>query len=124
MTTNGQGFVLNLPEHFEPGVSTEKSLAIPLKVGETVLGQLSIKKRIAGGFTERDTRMLHILADYSSIAIHNMQLLHRLQRSKEEEKQRVARSKSMKTIGIGVGVLAIVGIGTVILYKTLKKEKY
>lgn len=88
-TAGGAEFKIGLVDKLEPERLAEKSLSVPLKVGEMVLGQLAIKKRLRGDFTERDVRMLHILADYSSIAIHNMQLLHQLQRSKEEEKQKI-----------------------------------
>lgn len=88
-TAPSVSFLNDLAEDIEFHELVEKSLAVPLKVGETVLGQLVITKRLKGDFTERDLRLLSILADYSSIAIHNMQLLHQLQRSKEEEKQKI-----------------------------------
>lgn len=61
----------------------------PLKVGQRVFGTLSISKQLNDRFTDNDERLLQILADYSAIAIHNMQLVHQLQLTKEREKQQI-----------------------------------
>lgn len=67
----------------------EKVFSVPLRVGQKVFGTLSISKRTQDEFTPHDDRLLHILADYSAIALHNMQLVHQLQLTKEQEKQQI-----------------------------------
>ena len=67
----------------------ETVLSVPLSVGERAIGTLSISKRITGQFSAHDDRLLRMLADYAAIAIHNMQLMRQLQRTKEREKQQI-----------------------------------
>jgi class 3 adenylate cyclase/FixJ family two-component response regulator len=67
----------------------ETVLSVPMQVGQRTIGTLSISKLIAGQFSSHDDRLLHMLADYAAIAIHNMQLMRQLQRTKEREKQQI-----------------------------------
>jgi class 3 adenylate cyclase/FixJ family two-component response regulator len=67
----------------------EKVLSVPMQVGQRTIGTLSISKRITGQFSSHDDRLLRMLADYAAIAIHNMQLMRQLQRTKEREKQQI-----------------------------------
>lgn len=64
-------------------------LSVPLQVGQSVLGTLSISKRTTGNFTRHDDRVLRMLADYAAIAIQNLRLVHQLQQTKEREKQQI-----------------------------------
>ena len=68
---------------------SETILSVPLQVGKRVFGTLSISKQLAGEFTRHHDRLLHMLADYAAIAIHNMHLIHQLQLTKEREKQKI-----------------------------------
>jgi class 3 adenylate cyclase/DNA-binding response OmpR family regulator len=68
---------------------TEKVLSVPLQIGSKVLGKLSISKQMSDDFTPHDHRLMAMLADYSAIAIHNIQLVHQLQLTKEREKQQI-----------------------------------
>jgi class 3 adenylate cyclase/CheY-like chemotaxis protein len=67
----------------------ESVRSIPLQVGQRIFGTLSISKPFDETFTENDERLLQMLADYSAIAVHNMQLFHQLQLTKEREKQQI-----------------------------------
>ncbi len=67
----------------------ETILSAPLQVGQRVIGTLSISKLVTHRFTSHDERLLRMLADYAAIAIHNMQLMHQLQLTKEREKQQI-----------------------------------
>jgi len=67
----------------------ETVLSVPLQVGQRAIGTLSISKRITSQFSSHDDRLLRMLADYAAIAIHNMQLMRQLQRTKEREKQQI-----------------------------------
>jgi class 3 adenylate cyclase len=66
-------------------------LSVPLQIGQKVLGKLSISKQMSDEFSLHDHRLLAMLADYSAIAIHNIQLVHQLQLTKEREKQQIRR---------------------------------
>jgi class 3 adenylate cyclase/FixJ family two-component response regulator len=72
-----------------PRDPAETVLSVPLQVGPRIIGTLSISKRITGQFSSHDDRLLRMLADYAAIAIHNMQLMRQLQRTKEQEKQQI-----------------------------------
>jgi len=69
--------------------TNETVLSVPLQIGQKVLGTLSISKRLTFDFTPHHERLLHMLADYAAIAIHNTQLLHQLHLTKEREKQQI-----------------------------------
>ena len=75
------------PSDLEKG--NETVLSVPLQVGQRALGTLSISKEFNEEFTLHDDRLLHMLADYAAIAIHNMQLIHQLKLTKEREKQQI-----------------------------------
>lgn len=68
---------------------SETVLSVPLQVGKRVFGTLSISKQLNQEFTPHHDRLLRMLADYAAIAIHNMQLIHQLQMTKEREKQQI-----------------------------------
>lgn len=74
---------------FKEARTSESLLSVPLQVGKTVVGTLTINKRINGEFTEHDDRLLRMLADYAAIAIYNMRLMHQLHLTKEREKQQI-----------------------------------
>ena len=60
---------------------TRSELALPLVVGETVLGALDVQSTLAGAFTEADVAVLQTMADQIAIAIRNAQLLSATQRA-------------------------------------------
>jgi PAS domain S-box-containing protein len=62
-----------------PGTRSE--LALPLVVGETVLGALDVQSTQAGAFSEADVAVLQTMADQIAIAIRNAQLLNTTQRA-------------------------------------------
>ncbi len=61
---------------------SESVLAVPLQVGQKVVGTLSITKQVTGQFTWQDDRLLRILADYAAMAIYNAQLGSRYKKRK------------------------------------------
>jgi len=58
-----------LPEEGLPG--TQSELALPLKIGETLIGVLGILSDQPGKFDDEDKRVLQTLANQIAIAIHN-----------------------------------------------------
>ena len=60
---------------------TRSELALPLKVGEIVIGALDIQSTEPDAFTEDDISTLSVLADQVAIAIQNARLYEQSQRS-------------------------------------------
>jgi GAF domain-containing protein/HAMP domain-containing protein len=64
----------NLPE-------TKSEMALPLKVGEQIIGVLDVQSTESGAFESDDVEILSILADQVSIAIDNARLFEEAQKS-------------------------------------------
>jgi PAS domain S-box-containing protein len=60
---------------------TRSEMALPLVVGETVLGALDVQSTLSGAFAESDVAILQTMADQIAIAIRNAQLLSATQRA-------------------------------------------
>jgi PAS domain S-box-containing protein len=60
---------------------TRSELALPLAVGETVLGALSVQSTQPNAFGEADIAVLQTMADQIAIALRNAQLLNTTQRN-------------------------------------------
>ncbi len=63
---------------------TRSELALPLKVGERVIGILDVQSLAAHAFDEDDLQVLQTMADQLAIAIDNLRLLEEVQRRAEE----------------------------------------
>ena len=69
-------------------VMTPSAVAVPLKVGDKLIGTLdAINEAGTRPFLEHDVHLLQTLADYAAIAIENSRLFRELEESKEREKQ-------------------------------------
>jgi GAF domain-containing protein len=64
----------NLPE-------TKSEMALPLKVGEQIIGVLDVQSTESAAFKSEDVEILSILADQVSIAIDNARLFEEAQKS-------------------------------------------
>jgi GAF domain-containing protein/HAMP domain-containing protein len=74
------------PFHFKNPLlpDTRSELAIPLVVGDQLLGALDVQSRAANAFGQGDVQVLQTLADQLSVAIENAELFQRTQASLEE----------------------------------------
>ena len=54
---------------------TRSELALPLMVGEVVLGALDVQSTVAGAFAEADVAVLQTMTDQIAIALRNAQLM-------------------------------------------------
>ncbi|MCC7360241.1 MAG: GAF domain-containing protein [Anaerolineales bacterium] len=93
------------PFHFKNPLlpDTRSELAIPLVVGDQLLGALDVQSRTANAFGEGDVRVLQTLADQLSVAIQNAQLFAQSQASLDEMRglyQRIA-GNSWRTLTQG-----------------------
>lgn len=69
---------------------TGAMLCAPLKIGERVIGVLSVSnKTTARFFSQHDQRLLMALADYAAIAMENSRLLEQIEQAKEWEKKQL-----------------------------------
>jgi GAF domain-containing protein/HAMP domain-containing protein len=55
--------------------NTRSEMALPLKVGEEIIGALDVQSEEAGAFDDEDVAILQVLTDQLAVAIRNSQLL-------------------------------------------------
>jgi hypothetical protein len=65
---------------------TRSELALPLIVGETVLGALDVQSTQSGAFSEADVAVLQTMADQIAIALQNARLYERTARQARRER--------------------------------------
>jgi len=63
---------------------TRSEMALPLKVGERVIGVLDVQSEEPAAFTEEDVAVLQTMADQIALAIENARLLEESRRALEE----------------------------------------
>jgi len=63
---------------------TRSEIALPLKIGETIVGALDVQSTEASAFSEEDISVLSLLADQVSIAIENARLFDQARKSLAE----------------------------------------
>jgi PAS domain S-box-containing protein len=70
---------------YVPGMKEVRSeIALPLKIGDRVLGVLNVESTELGAFHERDVRILSSLAAQAAVAIENARLYAEIERKAEE----------------------------------------
>ena len=63
---------------------TRSEMALPLKIGNTVIGALDVQSAEASAFSEEDMSVLSLLADQASMAIENARLFDQARKSLAE----------------------------------------
>lgn len=63
---------------------TRSEMALPLEVGEQIIGALDVQSTTSGAFTQEDIELFSILADQIAIAITNNRLLEESNQALEE----------------------------------------
>jgi GAF domain-containing protein len=66
---------------------TQSEMAMPLIVGDELLGALDVQSTQSAAFTDQDVRTLRVLADQVSIAINSARLLEQTQQLLEAERR-------------------------------------
>lgn len=66
---------------------TRSELALPLSVGEEILGALDVQSTMEQAFTEEDVTVLQTLADAVTVSIQNARLVEQLTESLEAERR-------------------------------------
>lgn len=71
----------NDPRYFDTFPGLQSGLYVPMKIGERVIGVISIESEKPDAFSDSDERLTITLATQAAIAIQNAQLLNDLQQS-------------------------------------------
>jgi GAF domain-containing protein len=71
---------------------TRSEMALPLRVGKTIVGALDVQSTIPNAFSEDDVEVLSILADVVSVAIENARLFEESQRVLTEAQTAFSKS--------------------------------
>ncbi len=95
MALSGDGAVVKTP--FLP--DTRSEMALPLIVGDRVLGAVSVQSTDERAFSHDDVTSLQTMADYLAIAIHNAQTVQKLEAANAE----LLRSKTFEMIATATG---------------------
>ncbi len=66
-------------QHFGSPDRIRALIAVPMRLGEDVIGMLSAQSYQPYEYSEEDQKMLEMLAAHAAIAIHNMRLFSRIQ---------------------------------------------
>jgi DNA-binding response OmpR family regulator len=84
----------------DPALPPMKSeIALPLRIGEDIIGVLSVQNVEESTFAQRDINTLQTLADQLSVAINNARLLGRLEATHQE----LVRIKTYEAIATATG---------------------
>ncbi len=65
---------------------TRSELAIPLKIGDKLIGALDVQSKQVDAFTQEDVNILQIMADQLSVAIENAELFSKTQQTLERHR--------------------------------------
>jgi GAF domain-containing protein len=71
---------------------TRSEMALPLRVGKTIVGALDVQSTEPNAFAEDDVEVLSILADVVSVAIENARLFEESQRVLKEAQTTLSKS--------------------------------
>lgn len=78
-----------IPEPLLP--ETHSEIALPLRIGETVIGALDVQSQTTSAFHEEDVTVLQVIADQLAIAIQNAHLIEQLNQTVSELEQTSGR---------------------------------
>jgi len=75
------------PQYIDTHVGIQSGLYMPLKVGERVIGVISVESEMPEAFTEQDERLLATLASQAAIAFENARLYQAIEQELVERKR-------------------------------------
>ena len=92
------------PVHFKNPLlpHTRSEMALPLLVGDEVIGALTVQSRQPAAFTDEDINALQTMADQLAIAIHNAQLHAQNQQLLNDAERRARLLVAAAAVGRGV----------------------
>ena len=80
---------------------------IPLKIGERVIGSISVESEIEDAFTEHDKRLLETLAGQAAIAIENANLFNDLEKRVQERTMQIEATKRRLELATHAGQIGV-----------------
>ena len=81
------GNVHDHPQYIDTHAGIQSGLYMPLKLGERVIGVISVESEAPNAFTEQDERLLATLANQTAIAFENARLYEAMQKELLERKR-------------------------------------
>jgi PAS domain S-box-containing protein len=81
------GDVSTHPEYIDTHAGIHSGLYMPLKIGEHVIGVISVESEIPNAFTEQDERLLATLGSQAAIAFENARLYEAIQKELIERRR-------------------------------------
>jgi PAS domain S-box-containing protein len=69
---------------------TRSEMAVPLQVGDTIIGAFDVQSRKEGSFSQQDVMIMQTLADLLAVAIHKANLHQVIEQHNQTLEQRVA----------------------------------
>ena len=81
------GNVLVYPQYIDAQAGIQSGLYMPLKIGDRVIGVISVESEAPDAFTEQDERLLATLANQTAVAFENARLYDAMQKELSERKR-------------------------------------
>ena len=75
------------PQYVDMHAEIQSGLYMPLKVGDRIIGVISVESEAPDAFTEQDQRLLATLANQTAIAFENARLYEAMQKELSERKR-------------------------------------
>jgi PAS domain S-box-containing protein len=75
------------PQYIDTHAGIQSGLYMPLKVGDRIIGVISVESEVPDAFTEQDQRLLATLANQTAIAFENARLYEAMQKELSERKR-------------------------------------
>ena len=81
------GDVHSHPQYIDTQAGIQSGLYMPLKIGENIIGVISVESEVADAFSEQDERLLATLATQAAVAFENARLYQAAQQEITERKR-------------------------------------
>lgn len=88
-----------------PDISS--GLYVPLKIGERVIGSISVESEVENGFSENDERLLITVAGQAAIAIENANLFNELEKRVQERTIQIETTKRRLELATHAGQIGV-----------------
>ena len=75
------------PQYIDTHAGIQSGLYMPLRVGDRMIGVISVESEAPNAFTEQDERLLATLANQTAVAFENARLYEAMQKELSERKR-------------------------------------
>jgi PAS domain S-box-containing protein len=91
------GNVHTHPQYVSTHAAIQSGLYMPLRVGERIIGVISVESEVPDAFSEQDERLLATLANQAAIAFENARLYETVQKELSERRRAQEAVRSSET---------------------------